>query len=110
MANVNLSILVGNLGQDCETREINSKVLITFRMATTKSWKDKQGNQKSETQWHNINYWTKTDSFAQYLKKGQQVYVEGEIIYEEHEGKYYTKIRANKIQLLGGKKEDDLGF
>lgn len=107
---VNKIVLLGNIGNQAETRNINNKTLITFSVATTKNWKDKQGDKKSETQWHNINYWTKTDSFAQYLKKGQQVYVEGEIIYEEHEGKYYTKIRANKIQLLGVKKEDDLGF
>ena len=108
---INKAILVGNLGKDPETRTLPSGGAVTnFSVATTESWKDKtSGEKKEQTEWHNIVLFGKLGEIAaQYLKKGQQVYIEGRIQtrkWQDKEGKdrYTTEIVANDMQMLGGK-------
>ena len=111
MAGVNKVILVGNLGADPEVRYLDSGATVaTFSIATSESWKDKDGNKKEQTEWHRCEVWEGLAKVAeQYLKKGQTVYVEGKLRTEAYEKdgekRYTTKIRVQTMTMLGGKKE-----
>ena len=109
---VNKAILVGNLGNDPEVKYTQGGMAITkVSLATTSVRKDKDGNQQETTQWHRVTFFGKLGEIAgEYLKKGSQVYVEGEIRYDKYTGqdgveKYSTDIIANEMQMLGGKSE-----
>lgn len=107
MAGVNKVILVGNLGKDPELRQTNSgKSVCNFSLATTKKTNDGE-----KTEWHNIILWEKLADIAdQYLTKGRQVYLEGEIQsrkYEDANGndRYITEIVCWQMQMLGSRDE-----
>ena len=109
---VNKVILVGNLGNDPEVKYTQGGMAITkVSLATTSVRKDKDGNQQEQTQWHRVTFFGKLGEIAgEYLKKGSQVYVEGEIRYDKYTGqdgveKYSTDIIANEMQMLGGRSE-----
>lgn len=109
---INKVILVGNLGADPEARYTPSGTAITeIRVATSESWKDKQtGEQQERTEWHRVTFFGKlAEIAAEYLKKGAQVYVEGQIRTDEYEKdgvkRYSTKIIADEMQMLGGRQE-----
>ena len=109
---VNKAILVGNLGNDPEVKYTQGGMAITkISLATTSVRKDKDGNQQEQTQWHRVTFFGKLGEIAgEYLKKGSQVYVEGEIRYDKYTGqdgveKYSTDIVANEMQMLGGRSE-----
>jgi single-strand DNA-binding protein len=108
---VNKVILVGNLGRDAETKFTPSGASMTkFSVATSRRWKDQQtGEWKEETDWHNIILW-RSENLANYLTKGQKVYVEGRLQtrnYEDKDGqkKYITEVVADDVILLGGRGE-----
>ena len=110
MASVNKVILIGNLGADPETRYLPSGDAVTnIRMATTDTWKDKNGEKQEHTEWHRIAFFGKIAEIAgEYLKKGSPVYVEGRIRtrkWQDKEGqeRYSTEIVADRMQLLGGR-------
>ena len=111
MSSVNKVIIVGNLGRDPETRYMPSGDAMTnIAVATTDKWKDKAtGEQKEATEWHRVAFFGKLAEIAgQYLKKGSQVYVEGSLRtrkYTDKDGveKYATEIRAETMQMLGGR-------
>ncbi|WP_423679582.1 MULTISPECIES: single-stranded DNA-binding protein [unclassified Undibacterium] len=111
MASVNKVIIVGNLGRDPETRYMPSgDAMTSITVATTDSWKDKAtGEKKEQTEWHRITFFGKLAEIAgQYLKKGSQVYVEGSLRtrkYTDKDGveKYATDIKADSMQMLGGR-------
>jgi single-strand DNA-binding protein len=111
---INKVILVGNLGQDPETRYMPSgKAVTNLRLATSESWKDKQtGEQREQTEWHSIVMYDKlAEIAAEYLRKGSQVYVEGKLRtrkWQDKEGRdrYTTEIQANEMQMLGGRGGD----
>ena len=107
---LNKAILIGNLGNDPETKYSQGGMAITkVSLATTSVRKDKDGNQQEQTQWHRVTFFGKLGEIAgEYLRKGSQVYVEGEIRYSEHTGddgtkRYYTDIIGNEMQMLGGR-------
>ena len=108
---VNKVILVGNLGADPETRYMPSGSAVTnVRLATSRSWKDKNtGEQQERTEWHRVVFFSRlAEIAAQYLRKGSQVYVEGEIRtnkWQDRDGndRYTTEIVANEMQMLGGR-------
>lgn len=108
---MNRVTLVGRLGKDAESRQAGDYTVLNFTLATSKRFKTKDGSTKDETQWHNLEYFRKDNSLAQYLTKGKMVAVSGEIRYEEYEKdgqkKYITKIRVNELELLGGKDEKE---
>ncbi len=112
MAGINKVILIGNLGKDPEVRHLPSgSSVASFPLATTESFKDKNGNKVDQTEWHNIEVWDGLAKIAeQYLKKGMTVFVEGKIRTENWDDKdgnkrYTTKIRAVNFQMLGGRPE-----
>ena len=81
MASVNLVILIGNLGKDPETRYLqNNDAVTNITLATTETWKDKNGEKQDKTEWHRVTFYRKLAEIAgEYLKKGSQVYVEGKL-------------------------------
>ena len=109
---INKVILVGNLGQDPETRYLPSGGAVTnIRVATSQSWSDKQSGEKKErTEWHTVVFFGRLAEIAgEYLKKGRQVYVEGSLRTRKWQDKnsgqdrYSTEIVANEMQMLGGR-------
>ncbi len=108
---INKVILVGNLGADPETRYMPSGGAVTnIRVATSKSWKDKKtGDQQERTEWHRVVFFSRlAEVAAEYLRKGSQVYVEGEIRtqkWQDRDGndRWTTEIIANEMQMLGGR-------
>src|SRR5687768_156386 len=108
---INKVILVGNLGQDPETRYMPSgKAVTNLRLATSDSWKDKQtGEQREQTEWHSVVMYDRlAEIAAEYLRKGSQIYVEGRLKtrkWEDKEGKdrYTTEIIANEMEMLGSR-------
>lgn len=107
---VNKVILVGNLGNDPEVRySQNGGAITTISLATSESWKDKDGNQQERTEWHRVKFFGRLAEIAgEYLKKGRQVYIEGSLRTEKYQDKqtgqdrYSTDIIANEMQMLGG--------
>ena len=104
--------LIGRLGLDPETKQINDTVKITFTLATNTVYKDAEGNKKTLTDWHNI---IAQDGLAQtmesYLKKGDKIGVSGRLVTRSYEGddrnkRYFTEIIAKYLLMLGNKKID----
>ena len=82
MAGVNKVILVGNLGADPEARSLNNGgEVVNMRVATSESWKDKEGQRQERTEWHNVVIFNENLGRVakSYLKKGSKVYLEGQI-------------------------------
>lgn len=111
---VNKVILVGNLGQDPEMRSTSGGTSVAnIRIATSETWKDKQTQeQKERTEWHSVVFFGNlADIVGQYLKKGRQVYVEGQLRTRKWQGKdgsdrYTTEVVASEMQMLGGRQND----
>jgi len=109
---INKVILVGNLGNDPETRYTQGGMAVTkASLATTSVRKDKDGNTQERTEWHRVTFFGKLGEIAgEYLRKGSQVYVEGSIRYDKYTGqdgveRYSTDIIADEMQMLGGRGE-----
>ena len=106
---INKVILVGNLGQDPETKAMPSGMTVcNLRIATSESWKDKQtGEMKEQTEWHSVAMFGRLAEIAgEYLRKGSQVYIEGRLRTRKWQDKsgndrYTTEIVANEMQMLG---------
>jgi single-strand DNA-binding protein len=106
---VNKVILVGNLGRDPEVRSLPSgQPVASFSVATSRRWKDRDGNRQEQTEWHNVVCFGKQAEIAgQYLTKGKQVFVEGRIQTRSWddkttgEKKYRTEIICDNFQMLG---------
>lgn len=117
MASVNKVILVGNLGADPEMRYTAAgDAKCTLRLATTESWKDKSSGEKKEhTEWHRcVAYRRTAELMGQYLKKGSQVYLEGQIRtrkWKDNDGqdRFTTEIDVSDFQMLGGRATGDGG-
>ena len=110
MASVNTVIIIGKLGRDPETRYMPDGGAITnVSVATTETWKDKNGEKQEKTEWHRVAFFGKLAEIAgEYLKKGSQVYVEGRLQtrkWQDKDGadKYTTEIVANAMQMLGSR-------
>lgn len=108
---INKVILVGNLGQDPETKYTqNNQPVVNVSLATSESWNDKNTGAKQErTEWHRLVFFNKLAEIAgQYLKKGSQVYVEGSLRTRKWQGQdgrdnYTTEIVVSDMQMLGGR-------
>ncbi len=105
---INKVILVGNLGNDPETRYMPSGGAVTnLSIATSESWKDKNtGQQQERTEWHRVVFFNRLAEIAgEYLRKGSKVYVEGSLRTRKWQGqdgqdRYTTEIVANEMQML----------
>lgn len=110
MASVNKVILVGRLGKDPEVRYMpNGDAVANITLATSETWKDKNGEKQEKTEWHRVTFYRKlAEIVGEYLKKGSQVYVEGRLEtrkWTDKAGveKYTTEVIANEMVMLGGK-------
>ena len=108
---INKVILIGNLGKDPEAKSFaNGGSVTNITLATSDSWKDKEGNQQERTEWHNVVFHNRLGEIvAQYCRKGAKIYVEGSIRTRKYQDKtsgqdrYITEIHANEMQMLDGK-------
>ena len=109
---VNRVTLIGNLGNDPDTKYSQGGMCVTrISLATTSVRKDRDGNAVESTQWHRVVFFGKLAEIAgEFLKKGSSCYVEGSIKYDKYTGsdgveKYSTDIIADELQMLGGKQD-----
>ncbi len=111
MPGLNRVQLIGNLGQDPELKLIpTGQKVCKFSVAVNRQWRDKDGNQKEDTEWFNIEAWGRLGEVCQeYLKKGSLIFLEGRLQtdrYEkDEETRYYTKVVASQMQMLDRKKQ-----
>lgn len=96
---------IGHLGKDAILNNVNGKNVINFSVCHTEKYKDAQGNQKDKTIWVDCSYWTEKTGIAPYLKKGIQVYVEGQPEVRSYTAKDGTtgatlSLRVGIVQLL----------
>ena len=110
MAGVNKAIIIGNLGADPELRyTTGGQAVADLRIATSRRWKDRNGEAQEETQWHRVVVWGKqAEQCKEYLAKGRQAYVEGRLQtrqWEDRDGnkRYTTEIVAQQVQFLSGR-------
>lgn len=115
MAGINRVILIGNLGKDPEVMTFDNNVKkATFSLATSESYKNKEGVKVDQTEWHNIVLWRGLAEIAEkYLRKGNQIYLEGKIKTRSYEQdgvkKYITEIFGDNLTMLGGRREQGEG-
>jgi single-strand DNA-binding protein len=103
--------VIGNLGRDAIVRDVQGKSVISFSVAHTEKFKDNMGIQKDKTTWVECNYWSERTNLVPYLKKGHQIYVEGQPnidVYENKDGQKVAgvKLRVTLIQLLSNKSSE----
>ena len=112
MPGVNKVILIGNLGKDPEVRYLEGGIAVAnFPIATTESFRDKNGNKNEQTEWHQIVLWRRLAEVAEkYLRKGQMVYLEGKIrsrTWDDKDGnkRYTTEIFGDVLTILSRRDE-----
>lgn len=103
MASVNKVTLIGNVGRDPEIRFLPSgDPVASFSMATSESWKGKDGSKQEKTEWHNVSVFGKTAEVCRdYVTKGKQIYIEGTLVYEEWTDKEGAKRITAKVKVAG---------
>lgn len=99
---MNLLALTGNLGSDCRINQVSGTTVCNFSVAMKSGFGD-----RAQTIWVDCALWGKAaeGKLPDYLKKGQQVAVTGELSTREHEGKTYLQVRCNSVDLCGGKQD-----
>jgi single-strand DNA-binding protein len=113
---VNKVILIGNLGKDPEIQSFDTGVKkASFSLATTETYRNREGQDVDQTEWHNIVLWRGLADVAEkYLKKGSQIYIEGRIRYRSYEKdgqkRYITDIEADTLNMLGGRSSDNANW
>lgn len=102
---------IGHLGKDAVVNQVNGKTVINFNVAHSESYKDAQGNKKTNTTWVNCSYWTDRTAIAPYLLKGQQIFVEGipsvdTYTNNDRQTIAQLRLRVERVQLLGSANRD----
>lgn len=113
---LNKATLIGRLGGDPEVRYTQSGTAVAnFTVATSERWKDKDGQQQEQTEWHRIVAFARLGEICgEYLSKGSQVYIEGRIqtrSWDDKDGnkRYTTEIVAREMKMLGSKNDNSGG-
>ncbi len=113
MSGVNKVILVGRLGQDPDIKYTASgDAVANLSLATSESWKDKQGVKQEKTEWHRVVAFKKlADIIANFVRKGSQIYIEGKLQtrkWQDQSGqdRYTTEIVASQMQMLDGRNNE----
>ena len=106
----NQIIILGNLGKDAEVKDLeNGTKVITFNVAVTERWKDKNEQDQEHTDWFTVDYFTTSDKVAQYLKKGTSVMVEGRMTSREYEKdgqkRTWWGVTVETFDFCGGKSD-----
>jgi single-strand DNA-binding protein len=98
---MNCFVFSGNLGNDCRTGNAGGQSVVNFSVACKAGY-----GQNEQTNWIDCALWGKRgESLQQYLTKGQQVVVSGELGTREHNGKTYITCKVNEVSLVGGKRD-----
>ncbi len=106
---VNKVILIGNVGNDPEVKYVSEDVPVArFRLATSESYKNKNGEKVTNTEWHNIVVWRGLAKVVEtYVKKGSKLFIEGKLTYRQYEQdgqtKYFTEIVCRDMTMLDSK-------
>ncbi len=101
--------LIGRLGKDPEVKVFGDTKKVSFSIATSDKYKNQKGEKVEDTQWHNVVIWGKLAGVAeQYLKKGQEICIEGRLVHRDYETdkgekRHITEINVNDFVMLGGK-------
>lgn len=112
---VNRVLLIGNLGRDPELKYFDDGgAVCNFSIATSRTWKNRDGEKQEETEWHRIAvFGNLAEVCGEYLKKGRTVYIEGRLRTRQYEKDgvthYTTEIVAEEVKFLGGKRDDEGG-
>ena len=119
MSGVNKAILLGHLGRDPEMRYMpDGTANATLNVATSETYKDRDGNKQECTEWHRVVLWGRLGEIAgEYLRKGSQVYIEGRLrtrkwTDKEGQDRYTTEIVGDRLQMVGARRDggaDDHG-
>lgn len=111
---MNFVHLIGRLGGDPETKTFdNGSTVTSFSLATSSTWKDKNGNKQERTEWHNVQAWgAKGEVIAKYLTKGSQLGITGELRYNKWEDQNGNKRTTAQVSLsdftfIGGGKVEE---
>lgn len=110
---VNKVILIGNLGKDPEIQNFDKGVKkAAFSLATSETYRNREGQEIEQTEWHNIVLWRGLAEVAEkYLRKGSQVYIEGRIRSRSYEKdgqkRYITEIEGETLNMLGGRSNSE---
>jgi single-strand DNA-binding protein len=110
---VNKVILIGNLGKDPEIQNFDKGVKkAAFSLATSETYRNREGQEIEQTEWHNIVLWRGLAEVAEkYLKKGSQVYIEGRIRSRSYEKdgqkRYITEIEGETLNMLGNRSNSE---
>ena len=111
---VNKVILIGNVGADPEVRYLEGGTAVAnLRLATTERYKNKNGENVDQTEWHNIVLWRRlAEVVEKYVRKGSRLYIEGRIrtrSWDDQNGnkRYTTEIWADNMQMLSSRQEGD---
>ena len=120
---LNKVMLIGNVGRDPEVRYLEGnnpgaqgRKVATFTLATTERFRDRSGETRENTEWHNIGAWGQAaDVCERFVRKGTQLYIEGRLRtrkYTDRQGveKYTTEINVDTLQLLGRRDNADGGY
>lgn len=109
---LNKIMLIGRVGQDPQVRQSGENKVASFNLATSEKYRDRNGEVKEQTEWHNIVIWGKmAETVEKYVTKGAQLYIEGKIKTEKYTAndgtdRYTVKVYASSMQFLGGKREE----
>lgn len=110
---VNKVIFIGNVGNDPEVQYISDDVPVArFRMATNETYKDRDGNRQTSTEWHNIVIWRGLAKVVEnYVKKGSRLYIEGKLTHRQYEKdgqtRYFTEVVAREMRMLDTKDDNN---
>jgi single-strand DNA-binding protein len=113
MSGINKVILVGHVGKDPEVKYLEGGVAVAkFPLATSETYKNKEGQRVESTEWHNVVMWRGLAEIAEkYVVKGKLLYIEGKIrtrqYGEENNKKYFTEIIADEMKMLGGPRTEN---
>ena len=122
MPSLNKVMLIGNVGRDPEVRYLDqgaaqsgqSTKVATFTLATTDRYRDRNGEVRENTEWHNLVLWRQLADLAEkFIRKGSQIYIEGHLrtrSYTDQQGvkKFVTEVVADNVQLLGRREGEGL--
>lgn len=113
---VNKVILIGNLGKDPDVRYLEGGTAVAnFPLATSETYKNRNGELTTSTEWHNIVVWRRLAEITEkYLKKGNKVYIEGKLrtrSWQDQDGnnRYTTEVVADNLTMLGGRNDGEEG-
>lgn len=105
---INKVILIGNIGRNPEVKFGGSTKIVNLSVATTETYKERNGERTSRTEWHNVSVFGKTADFVEeYVTTGMTVFIEGKIRYSKDGDRFFTNINAERVEIVSRKDKAD---